>query len=537
VTTEGFRIDGALAGDVAGTAVSGGGDVNNDGLDDVVVGAPAGPAVVGNTEGSAYVVFGKATTTNVDLASLGAGGFRIQGEDSNDVAGYSVSSESDVNNDGLADVVVGAFNTDYNMLNGSGSAYVVFGKATTTLVDLSSLGAGGYRIDGAGVFEHSADRLATGGDINDDGLDDVVMAGWRADNGASGTGSAYVVFGKATTTNIALGSLGNAGFRIDGASADDFAGMSIDTGGDVDDDGLADVLVGATQTDIHDRVDSGSVYVVFGRTATTTINLGSLGSDGFRIDGAATDDTLGRSVANAGDVDDDGLDDVLMSANGADNNGRSFSGSAYVDLVADWLPGACANPRSGTDGADTLIGGVDGDDISGGDGADFLDGDEGDDCLLGQGGDDELFGGGDADDLEGGDNADTLEGENGGDTLDGNGGGDTIEGGDGDDEADGNDGEDTIEGQDNQDDLSGGKNADTVKGQAQGDDLEGNKGGDTLKGGDGGDTITGGDGQDTIEGGGGNDDIFANDGEVDTIDCGSGADTVNADGIDVLTSC
>jgi hypothetical protein len=325
-----IRIDGAAEGDLAGGSVAGAGDVNGDGRPDMVVGA----SFANNTRrgsGSAYVVFGQRASTVVDLAKLGGRGFRIDGADENDFAGEAVAGPGDVNGDGRADVLVGATQADNNDRQASGSAYVVFGKASTGTVDLAALGGRGFRIDGAADSDFAGDSVAGAGDVNGDGRADVLVGAQGADhNSRLDSGSIYVVFGQEGSAVVDLASLGGRGFRIDGAAADDGADSSVAGAGDVNADGRPDVLVGATQTDNHAREDSGSAYVVFGQRAPAVVDLAALGARGFRIDGARAHDWAGGSVAGAGDVNGDKRADVLVGAHFADNNARDLSGSAYV---------------------------------------------------------------------------------------------------------------------------------------------------------------------------------------------------------------
>ena len=94
---------------------------------------------------------------------------------------------------------------------------------------------------------------------------------------------------------IDLGALGAGGFRIDGIDADDFSGISVSGAGDVNGDGVDDVIVGAAFADSDDNSGAGASYVVFGKADSASIDLGALGSGGFRIDGIDADDFSGAA--------------------------------------------------------------------------------------------------------------------------------------------------------------------------------------------------------------------------------------------------
>jgi len=327
----GFRIDGIDAYDRSGIGVSGAGDVNGDGLADLIVGANGADPGGDNSAGESYVVFGKASTTPVDLANLGTGGFRIDGIDAGDLSGYSVSGGGDVNGDGLADLIVGALGADPGGNGFAGESYVVFGKAGSASVDLASLGAGGFSINGIDGWDQSGLAVAGAGDVNGDGLADLVVgAPFANPGGDDNAGESYVVFGKASTTTVDLANLGAGGFRINGIDGSDFSGISVSGTGDVNGDGLADLIVGASDANPGVDTAAGESYVVFGKASPTTVDLDNLGPGGFRIDGIDAADRSGTSVSGAGDVNGDGLADLIVGASDADPGGDGGAGESYV---------------------------------------------------------------------------------------------------------------------------------------------------------------------------------------------------------------
>jgi hypothetical protein len=265
----GFRIDGVSAGDSSGAAVSAAGDVNGDGLDDLVIGAPlAGPS--GSNAGAAYVVFGDLAgfPNPLSLSGLdGSNGFAINGEILSDMVGTSVSAAGDVNGDGFDDLILGASEANPNGDN-SGASYVVFGSGESLPhpLNLSDLdGDNGFVITGVAANDESGTSVASAGDINKDGIDDLIVGAPIAFSGGTSTGSGYVIFGSdlGWSAVFNLSSLnGTNGFRLDGVNAGDLAGRSVSAAGDINADGQEDFVIGAPSADPNGE-RSGTAYVVF----------------------------------------------------------------------------------------------------------------------------------------------------------------------------------------------------------------------------------------------------------------------------------
>jgi hypothetical protein len=276
-----------------------------------------------------------------------------------------------VNGDGFDDVIVLA-PFAYNERGQAGQGYVVFGKGSwmdNPVLDLESLdGTNGFRLSPIEAGYSNGHLVATAGDFNGDGFDDLIIG---APYGAGDSGESYIVFGKenwAATPSIDPAALNDgSGLTLVGGKSDDGSGWSVASAGDVNGDGFDDVIVGAPQlgSDFGYGVSRGETYVVYGKSdwsAQPTLELASLdGVDGFSLVGVGIGDATGLSVSSAGDTNGDGFADLIIGAPGADKAGGYDEGASYVVFGGDFVQGIAhldstgGNTQAGVAASDTFV--------------------------------------------------------------------------------------------------------------------------------------------------------------------------------------
>jgi hypothetical protein len=329
---EGFRVWGAAAGDNFGQSSAGIGDINKDGYQDLAVA----------DKGAVTVVFGSPARSAVSLDASSVAplqGVKIIGVTT---SGMSVAAAGDFNKDGIDDFMVGIHRYAPPSRADAGAVVLIFGKRTGWVdINLASFSSGnaGFWIWGKASSSLLGVSLGCAGDVNGDGFHDIVvgahMSGYA---GASGVGSAHVIFGRSNATaystiDLAGFASGSIGFAILGAAAGDNCGYAVSGAGDFNHDGYDDVLVGAPYNDGFGS-DAGAVYIIFGHsTATVFRNISTaslLSGEGFVIAGPRIGAQLGFAVSLAGDFNLDGVDDVVIGARYAYPSSLADAGSAYV---------------------------------------------------------------------------------------------------------------------------------------------------------------------------------------------------------------
>ena len=345
---------------------------------------------------------------------------------------------------------------------------------------------------------------------------------------------------------------GENGFAINGIDNNDNSGRSVSSAGDINGDGIGDLIIGAPYADISSNYNNeGQAYVVFGSDEgfDASFDLADLnGINGFVINGIDNNDNSGYSVSSAGDINGDGIDDLIIGAPNADiSSNYSNEGEAYVIFGSSGGFDPTLDLAT-FDGSGLLITGIDNDDNLGRSvsSAGDINGDGADDLIIGapyadannnfDGGQSyvvfgivplELIGTEDDDILTGARGDDFIDGLGDDDILQGFGGNDQILGGSGDDLIAAGTGNDTVNGNDGKDDILGGEGNDLLDGGPGADRILGESGDDIIDGGPGADRILGGSGDDIIDGGPGADRILGESGD-DIIDGGPGADIIDA---------
>jgi Ca2+-binding RTX toxin-like protein len=542
---DGFVIQGRANQNSADMNVSAAGDVNGDGLGDLILGAQYGN-VGASGGGEAYVIYGRAGASRgtVSLPDLAArDGFVLHAAAPGDMVGRSVAGAGDVNGDGLDDVLIGASAADGGS-NAAGAAYVIYGQlgAARPALVLSNLGvASGFALQGAAAADLLGTSVAMAGDVNGDGIADMIFGAPGNDQDGLGAGRAYLVYGKvgAARGPLDLAALSLAdGFIIQGDDDDDLTGICVAAAGDVNGDGHADIIVGASGAG-----PTGRAYLIYGQAgaARGPIDLSNLAaSDGFIIIGAQLGGQLGTSVSSAGDLNGDGLADIVIGAPNGLSQGGSGLGRAYVIFGQHGTTRGTLDLQGFSAAEGLMITAALGFDDTGGAvaGAGDFNGDGLSDVLIGAplndtNGSDagaayvifgtrpsaavHLTGTSAAQSLFGSAQNDTLFGHDGNDTLDGGAGADILDGGLGFDllryamsqsavqvdlsansAAGGDAAGDTVAGFEA---LAGSAFGDWLAGDASGNWIGGLAGNDTITGGAGADTLAGGAGRDILTGG------------------------------------
>ncbi len=306
---------GTAAEDWTGYSVAGAGDVNLDGFSDLIIGAYGEGS---NRTGAAYMVFGP-VSGDFDLSQAAA---KFTGESEDDWAGFSVATGGDLTGNGISNMVIGARYDDATGHN-AGAVYVVRANVSGTV----SLDMAASRIVAAGEYDSAGYSVAGVGDVDGDGSDDLLIGALFNVHDSVGGGAVHLVAGPVEREM----ELSQVAYKVYGEVSGDNLGCAVAAAGDVDGDGLRDLLFGACLDD-QTAESAGAAYLF---TTHTPSDRPASSADATLL-GEALGDQLGAALAGGGDVDGDGLDDIVVAAPYADG--------AVADVGAAYLVTASTGP-------------------------------------------------------------------------------------------------------------------------------------------------------------------------------------------------
>jgi hypothetical protein len=325
-----FVFSGEADGDRLGHSVNVAGDVDGDGIPDVISGA-YGSDAGGFNSGKAYLWLGSSLGSAPNRLFAAEADYGFVGEEPLDKAGHILAPVGDLDADGFSDFAVAAVDSVEGGTGlgpsgerGSGKVYLQLAAdlpAPGVVLDCAD-------IQRAWVGEAGGDALGYGmaaaGDVDGDGLGDMLLGGYGNDDGGTDAGKAYVVLGASLGVE-GTRSVATADHQLVG-QAHDLAGQSTASVGDLDDDGRSDLLISA-RGDLFFFEKGGGAYLVLSGTLQGAGTL-SLGDADHHFMGEEGLDQAGYMVAGVGDVNGDGLGDLLLGAWQSDRLDRA--GKAYL---------------------------------------------------------------------------------------------------------------------------------------------------------------------------------------------------------------
>lgn len=287
-------------GDYFGQSVSSAGDVNNDGYDDIIIGAYG----YNSRQGRAYIYFGSSDLSNTTPLIF-------TGEATGNNFGYSVSSAGNVNGDDYDDVIIGAYGFNVSR----GKAYIYFGDAS---MDATA----DFTVTGIGISNNLGRSVACAGLVNADAYSDIIIG---ANGVNTNKGAAYLFYGSLTIGGNVTSA--NAALTFSGESSNNHFGRSVSSAGDFNNNGYDDIIIGAWGY----SSSRGRAYIYYGGPAIDNI------AD-ITMTGEASNNYFGASVSKAGNINNDVYDDVIVGAFGYNTStGRAYiyNGNNSNDGIAD----------------------------------------------------------------------------------------------------------------------------------------------------------------------------------------------------------
>ncbi|RUT71324.1 HYR domain-containing protein [Flavobacterium cupreum] len=338
--SNGFSVNGKSGGEDLGKRVRSAGDINGDGIPDLMIAAPGADFGGISNVGEIYVIFGGSgfSFDTFDVSTLnGTNGFIIRGVTEEEQLGSSLDSAGDFNNDGIKDIIAG----DNFDPSGQGHAFVFYGKNTPfqavyTRTDIDNTRGLFINIDSQA--KTAVGNVSYAGDINHDGISDVIIT-----DELTPARKHTIVFGGASVTNLNTSSLTGAnGFVITGYTTFDNQEAVCRNAGDFNNDGIDDLILGYPNYTDGTNIIAGRVIVLFGKNVVfppvVQVNL-LTAAEALIITSSQTYARMGKSVAAAGDFNADGINDIVFGTPDKTVDGLTYVGEANVLFGASAISG------------------------------------------------------------------------------------------------------------------------------------------------------------------------------------------------------
>ena len=313
-----------------GSSVANIGDLNNDGTSDIIVGA-YNDDTGGTDTGAIHVLFMNSNGTVYQTVKINNNTLNGPVLSSNDNFGSSVTGIGDLNGDGTSDIIVGAYNDDTGGTD-TGAIHVLFMNSNGTVSNTIEINNNTLNGPVLSSNDNFGSSVANIGDLNNDGTSDIIVGAYNDDTGGTDTGAIHVLFMNSNGTVSNTIEINNNTLNGPVLSSNDNFGSSVANIGDLNNDGTSDIAVGAYNDDTG-GTDTGAIHVLFMNSNGTVSNTIEINNNTLNGPVLSSNDNFGSSVANIGDLNNDGTSDIAVGAYYDDNDSEGIDfdiGSIHV---------------------------------------------------------------------------------------------------------------------------------------------------------------------------------------------------------------